>query len=208
MASIKVAVVSLTPNDRGDMSSELAENWKKVVDCMARTAVRFVAGQFADRLDQFLLATRAALQARACATVHFDALADSCAATGMFILGPVNKVKEGAEGGGYTITRGDGEISDEVKWQIEHSQACVGVGQDSYYVGPAGQDRSRGWPVIQHSKERQPQHVSEHTRKILIFFGSTASRRSAKKLEEREDKRDERAEKMFEKTGKQQGWRR
>ena len=208
MASIKVAVVSLTPNDRGDMSSELAENWKKVVDCMARTAVRFVAGQFADRLDQFLLATRAALQARACATVHFDAHADSCEATGMFILGPVNKVKEGAEGGGYTITRGDGEISDEVKWQIEHSQACVGVGQDSYYVGPAGQDRSRGWPVIQHSKERQPQHVSEHTRKIVIFFGSTESHRSWKGREEREEKREERAEKWYGMTGKQQCWRR
>ena len=126
----------------------------------------------------------------------------------MFILGPVNKVKERVEGGAYTITRGDGEIAPGVEWLIQHSQAMVGVGQDSYYVGPAGKDRSRGWPVIQHSKERQPQHVSEHTRKILIFFGSTESRRSLRGLQEREDKRDERAEKLFEKTGKQQGWRR
>ena len=96
-------------------------------------------------------------------------------------------------------------MASKVESLIDHAQAMVG---QAPYVGAVGQDRSRGWPAIQHSKERQPQHVSEHTRKILIFFGSTASRRSAKKLEEREDKRDERAEKWYEKTGKQQGWRR
>ena len=205
MASIKVAVVSLTPSDRGTVDSELAERWTKIVDSMARKTVRFVAGQFADKLDHFLVSTRTSLQATACATVHFHAHAESCETTAMFILGPVGNVKERLEGGGYTITRGDGEVASKVESLIDHAQAMVG--QDTY-VGAVGQDRSRGWPAIQHVKERKPQHVSEHTRKIVIFFGSTASRRSGKKLHERADSREERADKWYAKTGKQQCWRR
>ena len=205
MASIKVAVVSLTPSDRGTVDSELAERWTKIVDSMARKTVRFVAGQFADKLDHFLVATRTSLQATACATVHFHADAESCETTAMFILGPVGNVKERLEGGGYSITRGDGEVASKVESLIDHAQAMVG--QDTY-VGAVGQDRSRGWPAIQHVKERKPQHVSEHTRKIVIFFGSTASRRSGKRLHERAESREERADKWYAKTGKQQYWRR
>eukprot|EP00959_Pyramimonas_sp_CCMP1952_P187103 3912628-Pyramimonas_sp.AAC.1 len=58
MASIKVAVVSLTPGCRRPIDSEVAENWTKVVDSMARKSVRFVAGHFADKIDEFLVATR------------------------------------------------------------------------------------------------------------------------------------------------------
>ena len=123
----------------------------------------------------------------------------------MFILGPVGNVKERLEGGAYTITRGDGEVASKVESLIDHAQAMVG---QAPYVGAVGQDRSRGWPAIQHSKERQPQHVSEHTRKIVIFFGSNESRRSWKQTQEREEKREERAEKWYGITGKQQHWRR
>ena len=201
MSSIRVAVFSLSPSDRGPADSELAENWTKVVDCMARKAVRFVAGHFADKLDQFLLATRTSLQTRACATVHFHAHAQSHEATAMFILGPVGNVKED---GAYTITRGDGEVASSVETLIDHAQAMVG---QAPYVGAEGKDRSRGWPVIEGTKERHPQHVSEHTKKIVIFFGSHESRRSWKKAEEREKKRQERADMWYDKTGKQQHWR-
>ena len=70
------------------------------------------------------------------------------------------------------------------------------------------EDRSRGWPVIQTTKEKTPQQVQAHTKKISIFFGSNASRRTRGAAKQREANRDERAEKMYPRTGKQQPWRR
>ena len=175
------------------------------MDSFSRKSVRFVAGQFADKIDEFLVATRACLQARACATVHLQAHAESHEATAMFILGPVGNVKELLEGCGYSITRVDGEVASRVESLIDHQQAMVGRRP---YVGAVGQDRSRGWPTIQMSKEKKPKHVADHTRKIVIFFGSNASRRTGEKAQKREANREERAEKWYERTGQQQHWRR
>ena len=122
----------------------------------------------------------------------------------MFILGPVGTVKGRLEGGGHSITRGDGEVADRVARVID-VQADV-VYQDPYQ-GTA-QDRSRNWPTIQMAKEKQPQHVAEHTKKIVIFFGSKACRRTKDRHERREHNRDQRAQKWYGKTGEQQHWRR
>eukprot|EP00959_Pyramimonas_sp_CCMP1952_P420776 8814182-Pyramimonas_sp.AAC.1 len=57
------------------------------------------------------------------------------------------------------------------------------------------------------SKEKPPRHVADHTKNIVIFFGSTASRRTKGKSKMRQDNREVRAEKWCQKTGKQPGWR-
>ena len=204
MGSIKVAVVSLTPGDLGQVDEATADNWNKVGDSLARMSVRFAVGHFSNRIDQFLVATRTALQVRACATVQFHAHAESQEACAMFILGPVGNVKGRLEGGGHSITRGDGEVSQRVARMIE---LLADVVYQDPYQGDA-QDRSRNWPTIQMAKEKRAQHVAEHTKKIVIFFGSNACRRTKDKHERREHNRDQRAQKWYGKTGEQQHWRR
>ena len=164
-----------------------------------------MVGQFANQLDVFLTAARVRLQVRACATVQYDARAESHEATAMFIVGPVCNVKQRLESGGHSITRGDGEVPPEVDAQIEHVSKVV---LQRAYSGAAGQDRSRGWPTIQGTKEKQPHQVLHHTKKIGIFFGSNASRRTRDGAQKRAANREERAEKWYERTGQQQHWRR
>ena len=122
----------------------------------------------------------------------------------MCILGPVGNLNELFEGGGYSIARVDGEVASRVQSLIDHQQAMVG---QRPYVGAVGQDRSRGWPTIQQTKEKKPKHVADHTRKIVIFFGSYASRRTQEKWQKREATREERADKWCGRTGKEQHWR-
>ena len=124
----------------------------------------------------------------------------------MFILGPVGNVKGRLEGGGHSITRGDGEVAQKVESLIR--LLAEEVYKDPYQGDEREEDRSRNWPTIQMAKEKQPQHVAEHTKKIVIFFGSNACRRTKDKQQRREHNRDQRAQKWYGKTGEQQHWRR
>eukprot|EP00959_Pyramimonas_sp_CCMP1952_P124426 2601583-Pyramimonas_sp.AAC.1 len=72
----------------------------------------------------------------------------------MFIVGPVGNVKERLGSDGYTITHG-GEVPPEVEAQIERVRKVV---LERPCSGGATKDRSRGWPTIQSTKEKQPQH--------------------------------------------------
>ena len=203
MSSIKVAVVRLGPGRRNADPSV----WDQVLESISRKSVRFVAGQFADVLDQFLVATRAAVQVRACATVQLIETGESFEATGMFVLGPVGQVIPkiaGGRGCGHTVFRGDGDVALEAQVLMDHTADVLGQRSHS---GGEREDRSRGWPTIQHTKEKEPKHVANHTTKIGIYFGSNASRRTRGKAHEREDKRQDRADKAFQRTGRQPHWR-
>ena len=172
------------------------------MDSFSRKSVRFVAGQFADKIDQFLVALRAAVQVRPCATVDFRQDAYSHEASAMFILGPVGHVK----GAGHAVTRGHGARSSESNALLRD---CIDeVAKRPPRTGPErSDDKSRGWPTIQSTKEKPPQHVSEHTKKFVIYFGSNASRRAQGNAQRREGAREQRAEKSYEKTGWQPHWR-
>ena len=209
MTSIQVALVSLASPEVPN-GSAVADDWEKVIDAVARKAVRFVAGNFGNQLDVFLEAFRTSLQVRACASVQYDARAQPHQATALCIVGPVGNVKVllGSDGASrpLTITRGDGELEEADETLIEHIKGKV---LERPFHDRGRLDRSRGWPTIQSSKEKKCQHTCEHTKKISIYFGSNASRRTSEKLAQREESRKHRAERWEEKTGKQAwmgGW--
>ena len=204
MTSIKVAVVSLAPGGAGE-GPAVAEYWAKVLDAIARKSVRFIAGDFADQTDRFLHQARESLQVRLCAAMQYDASGESLAATALFIVGPVGSVTgERLQDRVFSVTRGGGETPLEVETAIECATKAVG---ERPYSGAAGQDKSRGWPAIQSTKEKNPEVVIDRTKKVVIFFGSKASRRTYRGAQRREDNREKRAKKWDERTGQQQHWR-
>ena len=50
------------------------------------------------------------------------------------------------------------------------AQRAVGAGKPPHYIGAPGQDRSRNWPAIQETKQKEPQAVKNHARKFVVFF--------------------------------------
>jgi hypothetical protein len=52
--------------------------------------------------------------------------------------------------------------------------------EDEPFTGKAGEDESRGWPEIQSVKQKKVEHNYPHTKKLFIFAGARAARRSAK----------------------------
>ena len=187
--SVKVALVNVTPGGRcKDNPAWRWEDWTTVVDALSRKTVRFVAGGFEDKLDQFLVAMAALLQVRCCSTVQFHADGDSLEASAMCILGPVGEVQtlSKEEGGGHTLTRGDGEVAPELTALIN---VVDSIQRQPPYGGHDGSDRSRHWTKIQHAKEKAPQHVEPHTKKIVVYFGSKNSRRKGGAFQTRQDSR-------------------
>ena len=62
------------------------------------------------------------------------------------------------------------------------------------YVGEKGENACRGWPVIEHVKQKEVNIVLPHTRKLLVFLGSNKAHRTPTALEARHRKRSIRAE--------------
>ena len=123
----------------------------------------------------------------------------------MFIVGPLRDVRgERLESGEHSVTRGSGVTHPDIDKAIGLANRAVG---ERPYSGAAGQGKSRGWPAIQSTKEKNPEVVLDRTKKVLIFFGSKASRRTYRGAWRREDNREKRAKKWDERTGQQQHWR-
>ena len=173
--------------------------------------MRLIAGEFADTIFTVLKQLRMHVAVRACAVEPTTKQQDDentywLASSSMLIVGPVGHIKMLKHGGSgewpkVSETRGCGvrieEPVNEELAKMEHTLAC------EVFTGKAGEDESRGWPIIQNLKQKKVLTVLPHTKKMLIFMGANESRRTPEALAARYFSRRERADKWVDKTWSQ-----
>lgn len=201
MQCIKVGLLNLTSAD-GDAGSAVAENWGKLTEQIARMGIRFLAGEFGNKIDVFLTEARKAVQVRTCGAVRYDARGAYLGASAVFVVGPVHSVTELHVPG--CPTRGGGELPQEVKAAVD--RAVAAVTQPPISAG-ALEDLSRGWPPLKCTKEKNPKIVLSHATKILVYFGSKNSRRTEQAKTNRDAGREKRAGKWDQTHGYDPWWR-
>ena len=198
MLSMRVAAIGLPI----EPECESGVTWDDVAHYLEQKSVRLLAGEFTDKLLEFLKAMRNVVATRVCAVEPCVKREDNThwlASSAMVIMGPVGHVKMMVEEQGGTCwtplseTRGRGvQIPEPIE---ERWKAMKYTLEIEVFSGNDGEDESRGWPMISKATRKKATIVLPHTKKMLVFMSGTESRRTNQGFAHRDDTRSSRAEK-------------